>query len=193
MVKKHPLASRFRSHDTLDESPDHALVGVVSIPEYIGGPWRLIGKRVAMAVAALCLGVVVVWFDRGGYTGGGGANGEMTLVDCFYYATVSLSTTGYGDVTPITQQARLINTLVITPLRVVFLILLVGTTLSVLTEQSRQAFKIQRHRRRRHRPPGAQGRGRPRAGHRPRLRHQVRRTQTGGGHQGRRCSGRHQH
>ena len=126
MVKKRALASRFRGHDPLDESPDHALVGVVSIPENSETPWRLIGKRVVMAVVALCIAVLVVWFDRGGYTGGGGANGELTLIDCFYYATVSLSTTGYGDITPITQQARLINTIVVTPLRLVFLILLVG-------------------------------------------------------------------
>lgn len=146
MVKKGRLVSRFRDDDPLDESPDHVLVGVVSIPENTESPWWLIGKRVLMAVVALCLAVLIVYLDRGGYKGGGGPDGEMTLVDCFYYATVSLSTTGYGDVTPYTQQARLINTLVITPLRVVFLILLVGTTLSVLTEQSRQAFKIQRWR-----------------------------------------------
>lgn len=146
MVRKRALASRFLESDPLDETPDHALVGVVIIPEIADTPGRLIAKRVLMAVTALCLAVAVVYFDRGGYVGGGGPNGEMTLIDCFYYATVSLSTTGYGDVTPFSQQARLINTIVITPLRVIFLILLVGTTLSVLTEQSRQALKIQRWR-----------------------------------------------
>ncbi len=147
MVSKRPIASRSRGSDPLDESPDHILVGVVKIPENADTPARLIGKRVLMALAVVCLGVLVVYVDRGGYTGGGGPDGEMTLIDCFYYATVSLSTTGYGDVTPFTQQARLINTLIITPLRLVFLILLVGTTLSILTEQSRQALKIQRWRR----------------------------------------------
>lgn len=146
MVRKRALASRFLGSDPLDESPDYALVGVVSIPEIADTPGRLIVKRVLMAMAALCLAVVVVYFDRGGYVGGGGPNGEMTLIDCIYYATVSLSTTGYGDVTPFAQQARLLNIIVITPLRVIFLILLVGTTLSVLTEQSRQALKIQRWR-----------------------------------------------
>lgn len=146
MVRKRALSSRFRDGDPLDESPDHVLVGVVKIPENAETPWRLIGKRVLMAVIALTLGALVVYFDRDGYEGGGGPNGELTLIDSFYYSTVSLSTTGYGDISPVTQQARLINSLVITPLRVVFLILLVGTTLSVLTEQSRQAFKIQRWR-----------------------------------------------
>ena len=72
----------------------------------------------------------------------------VSMLDALYYATVSLSTTGYGDIAPVTPSARLVNILVITPLRIFFLILLVGTTLAVLTERSRQAFKIQRWRRR---------------------------------------------
>ena len=47
--------------------------------------------------------------------------------------TVTLSTTGYGDITPVTTAARLTNVLLVTP--VLFLIILVGTTLQVLTEQ----------------------------------------------------------
>ena len=58
-----------------------------------------------------------------------------------------MSTTGYGDITPFTPSARLINVLVITPLRVAFLIVLIGTTVETLTTQSRQAFDIQRWRR----------------------------------------------
>jgi voltage-gated potassium channel len=58
-----------------------------------------------------------------------------------------LSTTGYGDITPFTPSARLINVLVVTPLRIAFLIVLIGTTVETLTTQSRQAFDIQRWRR----------------------------------------------
>jgi voltage-gated potassium channel len=59
---------------------------------------------------------------------------------------VSLSTTGYGDITPASDTARLINIVVVTPLRLLFLIVLVGTTLELLTERSRQAFKVRRWR-----------------------------------------------
>jgi voltage-gated potassium channel len=59
---------------------------------------------------------------------------------------VSLSTTGYGDITPVTQEARLINILVITPLRVMFLIVLVGTTLEVLTQRTREQLRQNRWR-----------------------------------------------
>ena len=61
---------------------------------------------------------------------------------------MSLSTTGYGDITPYTEAARLVNTVVFTPLRIAFLVVLVGTTLELLSERSRQGWKIQRWRNR---------------------------------------------
>lgn len=84
------------------------------------------------------------YVDRDGYLDAQGD--RLTFLDCLYYAAVTLSTTGYGDITPISEFARAINIFVITPLRIAFLILLVGTTLEVLTETSRQAYKIQRWR-----------------------------------------------
>ncbi len=128
----------------LTESPDYALVGILRIPELRISPWVSLARRVMFAILLLVLATLVVYFGRDGYHDARGE--EMTLLDAAYYSTVSLSTTGYGDITPLTEQARLINTIVITPLRVLFLIVLVGTTLQVLTERSRQAFKIQRWR-----------------------------------------------
>ncbi|TNC23235.1 potassium channel family protein [Amycolatopsis alkalitolerans] len=114
------------------------------MPEPSISPLRSIGRRVLGALIALVATVVIVYVGRGGYhdTNGDG----ISLLDAFYYSTVSLSTTGYGDITPVSAAARLVNVLIITPLRVLFLIVLVGTTLEVLTERSRQAFRIQKWR-----------------------------------------------
>ncbi|MEV5652126.1 NAD-binding protein [Nocardia sp. NPDC052254] len=130
----------------MTERPDYALVGILRIPELRISPWVSLTRRVLFAVLLLVAATLVVYFGRAGYHDNRGE--ELTLLDAAYYSTVSLSTTGYGDITPITENARLINTIVITPLRVLFLIVLVGTTLQVLTERSRQAFKIQRWRQR---------------------------------------------
>ena len=86
----------------------------------------------------------IVWFDRDGYTDN--SDGPVDLLDAFYYATVTLSTTGYGDITPVTDEARLVNILVITPLRITFLIILVGTTLEVLTQRTREQLRQNRWR-----------------------------------------------
>jgi voltage-gated potassium channel len=114
------------------------------MPEPSISPMRSIVRRVAGALIALLATVFIVYLGRDGYRD---TNGDgLSLLDSFYYSTVSLSTTGYGDITPVSATARLINVLVITPLRVLFLIVLVGTTLEVLTERSRQAFRIQKWR-----------------------------------------------
>ncbi|MFD9704974.1 potassium channel family protein [Lentzea sp. NPDC059081] len=130
---------------SLSDEASHSLVGVIRMPDQVQSPVRAILKRVIGAMAALMLAVLIVYLDRDGYRD---VNEDgVSLLDSFYYATVSLSTTGYGDITPASSSARLVNVLVITPLRVLFLIVLVGTTLEVLTERSRQALRIQKWRR----------------------------------------------
>jgi voltage-gated potassium channel len=130
--------------DRLTDRPDHSLVGVITMPAHVQSPTRAILKRVVGALAALFAAVLIVYADRDGYRD---VNEDpLSFLDCVYYATVSLSTTGYGDITPVSPMARLVNVLVITPLRVLFLIVLVGTTLEVLTERSRQALRIQKWR-----------------------------------------------
>jgi voltage-gated potassium channel len=75
----------------------------------------------------LLAAVLIVYLDRDGYRDV--QDNQLSFLDCLYYATVSLSTTGYGDITPFTPTARLINVLVITPLRVAFLSVLNASTL----------------------------------------------------------------
>ncbi|UQX12435.1 potassium channel family protein [Candidatus Mycobacterium methanotrophicum] len=129
---------------TLTKRPAYALVGVLRVPELPIGPVRAIWRRVLIALLALLVAVITVYLTRGGYVDVRGD--RMSLLDCVYFATVSLTTTGYGDVTPYSESARLTNILIITPLRILFIVVLVGTTLQVLTERSRQAWKIQRWR-----------------------------------------------
>jgi voltage-gated potassium channel len=109
------------------------------------GPLRALAVRLALAVMLVLATVLIIYLDRDGYRDVN--NDGLTLLDCFYYAVVSLSTTGYGDITPATPDARLVNVLLITPARVLFLIILVGTTLEVLTDQYRNSLRVSRWRR----------------------------------------------
>lgn len=105
---------------------------------------RAVLRRVGVALVLLIAVVAAVYLDRDGYRDTAG--GTLSLLDCFYYATVSVSTTGYGDITPVSASARLVNTVFITPVRVLFLIVLVGTTLEVLAERTRDDWRKSRWR-----------------------------------------------
>ncbi|MBU3686761.1 MAG: two pore domain potassium channel family protein, partial [Mycobacterium sp.] len=130
----------------LATKPDSVLVDYLRIPQPFVSPGRRIARRLLYALLVLSAAVLVVYLERDGYRDVDSGPTTLSLLDCIYYATVSLSTTGYGDITPVTEHARLMNVLLITPLRVLFLIVLVGTTVETLTTASRQALKIQRWR-----------------------------------------------
>lgn len=143
-------STRWRRLRGLDEpltaQPSYALVGRMHMPQRQSSPGRTVYQRTAIALAALLVSTFFVYFDRDGYQDVQGD--RLSFLDCLYYSAVTLSTTGYGDITPVTEFSRMINVLVITPLRIAFLILLVGTTVEAFTENSRQAYRIQRWRRR---------------------------------------------
>jgi voltage-gated potassium channel len=107
-------------------------------------PHVAILRRVAIAVGLVLVNWLLVIIERDGYRDA--IDGQVSVVDALYYTTVTLSTTGYGDITPVTQSARLINALVVTPMRLLFVLVLVGTTIQVLTQRSRDEFKIGRWR-----------------------------------------------
>ena len=128
-----------------DRVPSRLGKPLVRLPHGDASPQVAVLQRILLAMALLTLSAFVVYLDRDGYRD---ANGDgISLLDAFYYTTVSLTTTGYGDIAPMTPQARLVNILVITPMRVLFLIILVGTTLAVLTERTREEWRLQKWRR----------------------------------------------
>jgi FlaA1/EpsC-like NDP-sugar epimerase len=104
------------------------------------GPIANISFRLGIALGTLFLTAGIVYFSQDCYSDGTTV-GDLTWIDAFYYATVSLSTTGYGDIAPVCQSSRLVNVIVITPLRFIFLIVLVGTTIEVLTQRTRQEWR----------------------------------------------------
>src|SRR4051812_33240171 len=123
---------------------DHDSGTRVVLPRRVSDPLVELGRRLAYAFLLICLVAAMVRFDSAGYRD---ANGDgVSLLDAFYYATVSVTTTGYGDVVPTSNGARLLTSSVVTLARVAFLILLVGTTVEVATQRGRHAISVRRWR-----------------------------------------------
>jgi voltage-gated potassium channel len=124
---------------------DPALVGPIRMPDSGVTPLMSLLRRLGIALGALVATALIVYFGRDGYIDNS-SDTPISLADAFYYSTVSVSTTGYGDIVPVSPTARMITTIFVTPLRLIFLITFVGTTVELLTERSRQSFRIQRWR-----------------------------------------------
>jgi len=107
-------------------------------------PTLAIARRFALALGLVVLNWLLVVLERGQYADS--HDGEVSIADALYYTTVTLTTTGYGDITPVTTSARLVNALVATPMRLLFVVLLVGTTIHALTERSREEMRLARWR-----------------------------------------------
>lgn len=140
------MSEQLPTQDVLRSFGDDSLTRGVSLPEPFVSPWARLAKRLGAAAAILVSTVLLVYIDRDGYRD---SNGDgVSLIDAVYYVTVTLSTTGYGDITPSSDSARLVNAFIVTPARIAFLVLLIGTTLEVLATQGRQELRIARWRKR---------------------------------------------
>ncbi|HET6626817.1 MAG TPA: potassium channel family protein [Nocardioidaceae bacterium] len=128
------------------EKSSESAIGRLRLPAINRSPWWELGRRLLLAVAILVFTVALVYFDRDGYVDNNDRSGEVDLIDALYYTTVTLSTTGYGDITPSSESARLVNAFLVTPLRIGFLVLLIGTTIEVLATQGRESFRTARWR-----------------------------------------------
>ena len=125
------MSADARSLASMVTSPSAA----IRFPERSTSPARALGWRLLLALILLALVTLVAYLDRGGYRDIDGS--AVSFLDCLYYATVSITTTGYGDVVPVSDSARALTTFIVTPLRVLFLILLVGTTVEFLASATR--------------------------------------------------------
>ena len=108
-------------------------------------PLRSLARRGALAIGLVVLVAVVTYVLRNDFVDA--EEDEITVLDAFYYALVSVTGTGYGDIRPVDETGRLAYALVVTPATMLFLILLVSTTVELLAEQTRRALRERQWRR----------------------------------------------
>jgi voltage-gated potassium channel len=101
--------------------PDHATLRRKSALPV----WAQIGWRVALVLGLLLVVTAVHWIERDGLRDN--LDGQVSFLDVIYFTMVSITTTGYGDVVPVTDQTRMFDALVVTPIRIFFVLIFIGT------------------------------------------------------------------
>ncbi len=97
-------------------------------------PWASIAIRVALVVGMFVFVTAVHWFERHDLKDN--HDGVVDFVDVIYFTMISITTTGYGDIVPVTPGTRLFDALVVTPIRIFFVLVFVGTAYNLLIKRT---------------------------------------------------------
>ncbi len=137
--------SKKRKHDTvapgkgLRKSRDSGtpLRRAVKIPV-----WGDLGLRMALAIFLVFAVIMIHWWDRDGLVDH--YDGHVSFLDVVYFTMISVTTTGFGDIAPISDRSRLIEALIVTPVRVAVIFIFVGAAYSFVIKRSWENWRMSR-------------------------------------------------
>ncbi len=112
---------------------------------FIGGEAsirRTLLVRASIVLLLLITVVLVFSLDRSGLRDG--LDGEVSLLDVLYFSMVTVTTVGYGDIVPVTPQARLIDAMLVTPIRLFIWLIFLGTAYQLVLQRFIEELRMQR-------------------------------------------------
>jgi voltage-gated potassium channel len=93
-------------------------------PERVG-PGVSLALRALLVFALIGVALAGHWFDREGLRDN--SDEDISFIDVVYFTAITVATVGYGDIVPVTDQARLFDTFVVTPIRLFIWLIFLGT------------------------------------------------------------------
>jgi voltage-gated potassium channel len=104
--------------------------------------WGDVTLRLAAALALISIVVMIHWFDRDGLVDH--HDGHVSFLDVVYFTMISITTTGFGDIAPISNKARLVEAVIVTPIRVLVLFIFVGAAYSFVIKRGWEKWRMAR-------------------------------------------------
>ena len=95
-----------------------------------------------LALSLIFIVVMIHWWDREGLVDN--LDGEVSFLDVVYFTMISITTTGFGDIAPISDRARLVEAVIVTPVRFAVLFIFVGTAYNFIIKRSWEKFRMAR-------------------------------------------------
>ena len=104
--------------------------------------WVQIGWRIALVLGLLIFTILLHWFERDGLRDN--LDGHVSFNDVIYFTMISITTTGYGDVVPVADHTRLFDALVVTPIRIFFVLIFIGTAYTFIFRRTWEKWQMAR-------------------------------------------------
>ncbi len=104
--------------------------------------WFAVGWRVAAVLAVITFIIAFHWIERGGLYDM--RDGHISFLDAVYFTMISATTTGYGDIVPVSTEARMFDAFVVTPIRIFLLLIFIGSAYLFVARNYWEAFVMKR-------------------------------------------------
>ena len=111
-------------------------------------PERTIVIRLGIVLLLIAFVLTVFWFDRHGLKDA--ADGEVSFADVIYFTLVTVTTVGYGDIVPISERVRLVDALLVTPIRIFIWFIFLGTAYEFVVQKIFEDYRVSKLQRRLH-------------------------------------------
>jgi voltage-gated potassium channel len=105
-------------------------------------PERTLFFRTLIVAALVALVIGIMWWDRDGLRDN--VDNEISFSDVVYFTMVTITTVGYGDITPVTRRARLIDGLLVTPIRLFIWFIFLGTAYQFVFQKMLEEYRMSR-------------------------------------------------
>lgn len=98
--------------------------------------------RIVLLVGLVAIAILGHVIDRDGLRDN--ADGQVSILDIIYFTVITVTTVGYGDITPVSDGARMFDTFVVTPIRIFVWLIFLGTAYDFVLRHSWERWRMGR-------------------------------------------------
>lgn len=103
---------------------------------------RTLVARLLLVLSLFGAVITVLWLDRAGLEDT--LDGHLSFADVVYFAMITVTTVGYGDIVPVATHSRVIDALFITPVRIFIWLIFLGTAYQFVIQKVVEDFRMAR-------------------------------------------------
>lgn len=104
--------------------------------------WADVSLRLGLAFFLIAMVILIHWIDRAGLKDN--FDNHISFLDVVYFTMISVTTTGFGDIAPVSDRSRLIESVLVTPVRVAVIFIFVGTAYSFVIKRTWEKWQMSR-------------------------------------------------
>jgi len=105
-------------------------------------PEVALGLRAGLVLLLLGAVFAVFLLDRSGLQDN--VDGHVSVTDVLYFTMITVTTVGYGDIIPVSDQARLIDAFFVTPVRIFVWFIFLGTAYQLIIQRLIEEWRMTR-------------------------------------------------